>query len=102
MLYNSRRMPIRVLLADDSEVMRKAVVDLLHSDPEIEVVAESASFAQTIQLKERGSEVPHEPGADAIIGLYGRLKSRSYIVGLNAPGEQRCQSNIHSAPNDEP
>jgi two-component system chemotaxis response regulator CheB len=43
-------MTISVLLADDSEIMRKVIVDLLKSDPEIEVVAESVGFAQTIQL----------------------------------------------------
>jgi DNA-binding NarL/FixJ family response regulator len=43
-------MTIRVLLADDSEIMRKVILDLLKSDPEIEVVAESVGFAQTIQL----------------------------------------------------
>ena len=30
--------------------MRKVIVDLLKGDPEIEVVAESVGFAQTIQL----------------------------------------------------
>jgi DNA-binding NarL/FixJ family response regulator len=43
-------MTISVLLADDSEIIRKVIVDLLKSDPEIEVVAESVGFAQTIQL----------------------------------------------------
>jgi DNA-binding NarL/FixJ family response regulator len=43
-------MTISVLLADDSEIMRKVIVDLLKSDPEIEVVAESVGFSQTIQL----------------------------------------------------
>ena len=43
-------MTISVLLADDSEIMRKVIVDLLGGDPEIEVVAESVGFAQTIQL----------------------------------------------------
>jgi chemotaxis response regulator CheB len=43
-------MTISVLLADDSEIIRKVIVDLLKSDPEIEVVAESASFAQTMEL----------------------------------------------------
>jgi DNA-binding NarL/FixJ family response regulator len=43
-------MTIRVLLADDSEIMRKAIVDLLKGDPGIEVVAESVGFAQTIEL----------------------------------------------------
>jgi DNA-binding NarL/FixJ family response regulator len=43
-------MKIRVLLADDSEIMRKVIVDLLKSDPEIEVVAECVSFGETIDL----------------------------------------------------
>jgi|ERR1700680_1021685 len=43
-------MTISVLLADDSEIMRKVIVDLLKSDPEIEVVAECVSFAQTMEL----------------------------------------------------
>ena len=43
-------MTIPVLLADDSEIMRNVIVDLLKSDPEIEVVAECVSFAQTIQF----------------------------------------------------
>jgi len=43
-------MKISVLLADDSEIMRKVIVDLLKNDPEIEVVAESVGFAQTIEI----------------------------------------------------
>ena len=49
MLYNSLQMKISVLLADDSEIMRKVIVDLLRDDPEIEVVAECASLAQTLE-----------------------------------------------------
>ena len=43
-------MTISVLLADDSEILRKVIVDLLKSDPEIQVVAECVNFAQTIEL----------------------------------------------------
>jgi two-component system, NarL family, response regulator NreC len=43
-------MKISVLLADDSEIIRKVIADLLMTDPEIELVAESAGFAQTIEL----------------------------------------------------
>jgi chemotaxis response regulator CheB len=43
-------MKIHVLLADDSEIMRKVIVNLLKSDPEIEVVAECVSFAQTMEI----------------------------------------------------
>jgi hypothetical protein len=47
---NSASMTIRVLLADDNDVVRKVILDLLKSDPEIEVVAECVSFAQTIEI----------------------------------------------------
>lgn len=46
-------MPISVLLADDSEVVRSVIADLLKSDPEIELVAECTSFDQTITLAAR-------------------------------------------------
>jgi DNA-binding NarL/FixJ family response regulator len=43
-------MIISVLVADDSEIMRKGIADLLQGDPEIEVVGECVSFAQTIEI----------------------------------------------------
>jgi DNA-binding NarL/FixJ family response regulator len=39
-----------VLLADDSEIMRKAILDLLRADPDIQVLAQVASFDQTMKL----------------------------------------------------
>jgi chemotaxis response regulator CheB len=41
---------IRVLLADDSEVVRRAITGLLEHDPEIELVGQAVDFAQTIQM----------------------------------------------------
>jgi DNA-binding NarL/FixJ family response regulator len=46
-------MTISMLLADDSEIMRKAIAHLLKGDPEIQVLAEAASFSQTMQLTEK-------------------------------------------------
>lgn len=43
-------MPITVLLADDTEIMRKAIRRVLESEPEIEIVGETANFDQTIKL----------------------------------------------------
>ncbi len=43
-------MSIRVLLADDSDIMRKAILGALAEDPRVEVVAEAQGFAQTIEL----------------------------------------------------
>jgi DNA-binding NarL/FixJ family response regulator len=45
-----RSMTISVLLADDSPLMRKSIAYFLKDDPEIRVVAEAASFRQTIKL----------------------------------------------------
>lgn len=42
-------MPIRVLLADDNEPVRKAIIRILDSDREIQVVGEATSFRQTIE-----------------------------------------------------
>jgi two-component system, NarL family, response regulator DevR len=42
--------PIKLLVADDSKVVRRGICQLLACYSGIEVVAEAASFAQTIEL----------------------------------------------------
>jgi two-component system, NarL family, response regulator DevR len=42
--------PISVLLADNNEIVRKAIRRLLQSDPEIQLVAEAPSFLATMDL----------------------------------------------------
>jgi chemotaxis response regulator CheB len=41
--------PIKVLLADDSDVIRVAIVRLLMEEPAVEFVGEAVSFAETIR-----------------------------------------------------
>jgi two-component system response regulator DevR len=41
---------IKVLVADDSEIVRRGIRQLLATQTEIEIVAEAADFAQTIQV----------------------------------------------------
>jgi DNA-binding NarL/FixJ family response regulator len=43
-------MPFKVLLADDSDVMRNAIVKLLNEEPSTELVGEAKGFAETILL----------------------------------------------------
>src|SRR3982074_3738897 len=43
-------MKIKVVLADDSDVMRAAIVSLLKEEPNIEVVGEACSFTETMQM----------------------------------------------------
>ena len=43
-------MPIRVLLADDSEVMLSAIRKLIEEEPRLELIGEASSFAKTMQM----------------------------------------------------
>ncbi len=44
--------PIRVLLADDSEIMRGTIRRFLNEEPRIEIVGEASNFGETIQKTE--------------------------------------------------
>jgi len=43
-------MPIHVLLADSTQAVRRVIRTMLENEPEIRLVAEAASFAETVQL----------------------------------------------------
>jgi DNA-binding NarL/FixJ family response regulator len=43
-------MPLRVLLADDSDVMRTAIARLLKDEVSVQLVGEAKGFAETIQM----------------------------------------------------
>jgi len=43
-------MAVKVLLADDSEIVRRGMRQLLATQPEIEIAGESSDFALTIQM----------------------------------------------------
>jgi DNA-binding NarL/FixJ family response regulator len=42
--------PIKVLLADDSEIMRKAIRQRLREDPDIELIAEARSCSEMLDM----------------------------------------------------
>jgi two-component system response regulator DevR len=46
-------MKIGVLLPDDSEIMRKAIVGILRDDPDVQLLAQASSFIQTMELTSR-------------------------------------------------
>jgi chemotaxis response regulator CheB len=43
-------MPIKVLVADDSDALRLAICKTLQEEPRIQLVGEAASFAKAVQL----------------------------------------------------
>jgi two-component system response regulator DevR len=43
-------MPITVLLADDAAILRRAIRNLLQTEPEIQIIGETENFAQTLSM----------------------------------------------------
>jgi DNA-binding NarL/FixJ family response regulator len=43
-------MPITLLLADDSSLLRRAIRHVLEAEPEIHIIGEAENFAQTIEM----------------------------------------------------
>jgi chemotaxis response regulator CheB len=76
---------IKVLLADDSDVMRRAIVKLLNEEPSTELVGEAKGFAETIQLA-----IELKP--DVLVMDLHMSDEREY-----SPESVRFQLSIHSA-----
>lgn len=65
-------MPISVLLADDATIIRDAIRGLLDSHPEVMVIGEASTFAETIRLMEK-------------------LKPNIIVMDLHMPNESRVR-----------
>jgi DNA-binding NarL/FixJ family response regulator len=46
----SKNFSVKILVSDDSEIVRRGIRQLLSGHTEIEIVGEAANYAQTIQL----------------------------------------------------
>ena len=68
-------MCVRVLLADDTPSMRKAIRSVLGQEPEIEVVAEAENFAQSLSLTRKFK--PH------VVILDLHMPDRSNLTPMN-------------------
>jgi DNA-binding NarL/FixJ family response regulator len=68
-------MCIKVLLADDTPVMRKAIRSLLGEEPEIELVAEAENFAQSLSMTRKFK--PH------VVILDLHMPDRSNLTPMN-------------------
>jgi DNA-binding NarL/FixJ family response regulator len=43
-------LPIKILLADDSEIIRRSIRRLLNHEPNLRIVGEACDFAETVRL----------------------------------------------------
>lgn len=69
---------VRVLVVEDSITVRKRLVQILASDPEIELVGEAADGKQAIELCERCR--PHVVSMDMMLPVMSGLAATEYIM----------------------
>ena len=74
-------MSIKVLLADDSEIVRRAIRSVLATQPEIKLVGEAANFAQAIQMA--NALTPHVIVMDLHMPDENRIDSLNLKSKLN-------------------
>jgi DNA-binding NarL/FixJ family response regulator len=72
-------MSVRVLLADNTQMMRQAIRRLLADHGEVEVVGEAENLAQTLQMME--ALRPHVTVMDLHLPNSGRLDVKSHLKG---------------------
>jgi DNA-binding NarL/FixJ family response regulator len=75
-------MCIKVLLADDTALMRKAIRTLLGEEPEIELVAEAENFAESLSMTRKFK--PHVVILDLHMPDSSDLTSMNVSEGLRA------------------
>ena len=92
-------MSIKVLLADDSEIVRRAIRALLRSQPEIELVGEAADFRKTIQMmNELNPEVIvldlHMPkGTEAtLLDVKSHLNHGSWLLAMSVSNDDETKA----------
>ena len=72
----SHETKIRILIADDHFIVRSGLVSLIHSEPDMKVVAQAADGAQAIELYRK-----HQPDL-ALLDLRMPLKSGNEAIQL--------------------
>jgi DNA-binding NarL/FixJ family response regulator len=92
-------MPVRVLIADDAEVIRRAIRGLLACEPTIEVCGEAESFSQTLYLA--ATLQPdvilldlHMPDGDSFESAFVKvrlLSIRSHILAMSLWQDEETQ-----------
>ena len=90
---------IKVLLADDSEIIRRAIRALLRSQPKIELVGEAADFPQTVlMMNELNPEVivmdVHMPKGTAatFLDLKSRLNHGSLMLAISVWNDEETKA----------
>jgi two-component system, NarL family, response regulator DevR len=93
-------MPIKVLLADDSDVVRRAIRGLLEVQPDIELVGEANSFTQMVEMTKdlkpeiilldlhiKRDEVKLTP-----VDVKSRLNDGAQIVGMSFSTDEEARA----------
>jgi DNA-binding NarL/FixJ family response regulator len=88
-------MPVTVLVVDDSDLMRRAIISLLERSSEIQLVGEASSFNETIQLL--GKVRPHV----LVLDLFMRDGTNATMTEFKSSSVGVCVVAISASNNDE-
>ena len=96
-------MSIKVLVANDSEIVRRGIRDLLCSHPEIELVGEAADFRETIQMmKELNPQVVvldlHMPDGteETVLRVKSNLNHDSRLLAISIWNDENTKALVES------
>jgi DNA-binding NarL/FixJ family response regulator len=96
-------MPVKILLADDSDVIRRSIRRLLDREPHIQIVGEACDFAETLRLiHELHPQVIvmdlHMPSASlaSSSALRDHLQPAPRLLAISASNDEDSLSLAHS------
>jgi DNA-binding NarL/FixJ family response regulator len=95
--YGVEDVAIRVLVADDSEIVRRAICGMLQDDRDIQVVGETADFASTIsRANELEPEIIvldlHMPDDEKLFSIRSEVKKPCRIIAISFADDEETRT----------
>jgi two-component system, NarL family, response regulator NreC len=94
-------MPIKVLVADDTEIVRRAIIRFLKEHPEIQLVGEAADFSQAARMAEElkphvivmDLHMPHTSReGDAVGEMKAHLNDDSHVLAISLASDPESKA----------
>ena len=94
-------MPIKVLVADDTEIVRRTIIRFLKEHPDIQLVGEASDFSQAARMAEElkphvivmDLHMPRTPqDGDSIDEIKARLNDDSHVLAISLADDSESKA----------